>query len=120
MGQPPDAFAVDQVQRRDGRMAASLMNAILHFFQPAGGAGGQDDMGAGGRQRFRRGGADAEARSGEEGELTGKRFSRHEYPSWGKEATSKRPQGVGPSEIGRAHVRTPVNNAKLECGLMLE
>src|SRR3546814_4240806 len=29
MGQPPDAFAVDQVQRRGGRMAASLMNAIL-------------------------------------------------------------------------------------------
>src|SRR3546814_3207721 len=85
MGQPPDAFAVDQVQRRDGRMAASLMNAILHFFQPAGGAGGQDDMGAGGRQRFRRGGADAAARSGDEGELTGKRFSRHEYPSWRSE-----------------------------------
>ena len=42
----PDAVAVGQVERRDGRIAAGLMDLLFDFFEIVGAARGDDDMGA--------------------------------------------------------------------------
>ena len=66
-----DRFAVGEVERRDGRAAAGVVDALLDLLERAGGAGDQDDMGAGRGERFGGRRADAAAGAGDERELAG-------------------------------------------------
>ncbi len=65
----PIDVAVGEVERRDGRAAAGVVDALLDLFERARGAGDQDDVGAGGGERFGGRGADAAAGAGDEREL---------------------------------------------------
>ena len=73
--EPGDECRFGQVQRRDRRRAAGLVDALLDRFERAGGAGGEDDVRARRGQRLGGRGADAAARAGDERELAGKRLA---------------------------------------------
>ena len=97
--QAADAFPVDEVERRDGGAAARGMDALLHFLQSAGGAGGQDDMRAASCQCFGRRCADAAAGAGHQREFAGEGKIGHGTPAM---PAARRAHYVWREEGGRA------------------
>ena len=80
LGQLGDGVAVGEVERRDRRAAAGVVDPLLDRFQRRRGARDEDDMRAGGGERLGGRGADPAAGAGDERELVRRRAWRRR--SW--------------------------------------
>ena len=69
-----DALAFGEVERRDRRAAAGVVDPLLDLLERRGGAGDEDHVRAGRGKRFRGRRANAAAGAGDQRELAGKGF----------------------------------------------